>query len=87
MKYILFIVAAFTFANLNAQDKKAYQLFDKKGKKVTFDKVITETLTTEVVLFGEFHDNPICHWLDLELTKEVAQAYSRAQITQTIGKN
>ena len=72
MKYILFIVAAFTFANLNAQDKKAYQLFDKKGKKVTFDKVIKETLKTEVVLFGEFHDNPICHWLQLELTKEIA---------------
>ena len=72
MKYILFIIAAFTFTNLNAQDKKAYQLFDKKGKKVTFDKVIKETLKTEVVLFGEFHDNPICHWLQLELTKEVA---------------
>ena len=72
MKYILFIVAAFTFTNLNAQDKKAYQLFDKKGKKVTFDKVIKETLKTEVVLFGEFHDNPICHWLQLELTKEIA---------------
>lgn len=72
MKYILFIVAAFTFTNLNAQDKKAYQLFDKKGKKVTFDKVIKEILKTEVVLFGEFHDNPICHWLQLELTKKVA---------------
>ena len=72
MKYILFIIAAFTFTNLNAQDKKAYQLFDKKGKKVTFDKVIKETLKTEVVLFGEFHDNPICHWLQLELTKEIA---------------
>ena len=72
MKYILFIIAAFTFTNLNAQDKKAYQLFDKKGKKVTFDKVIKETLKNEVVLFGEFHDNPICHWLQLELTKEIA---------------
>ena len=72
MKYILFIIAAFTFTNLNAQDKKAYQLFDKKGKKVTFDKVIKETLKTEVVLFGEFHNNPICHWLQLELTKEIA---------------
>ena len=27
---------------------------------------------TEVVLFGEFHDNPICHWLQIELTKKVA---------------
>ena len=72
MKYILFIIAAFTFTNLNAQDKKAYQLFDKKGKKVNFEKVVKAAAKTEVVLFGEFHDNPICHWLQLELTKEVA---------------
>ena len=72
MKYILFIIAAFTFTNLNAQDKKAYQLFDKKGKKVTFDKVVQAAEKTEVVLFGEFHNNPICHWLQLELTKEIA---------------
>ena len=72
MKYILFIIAAFTFTNLNAQDKKAYQLFDKKGKKVNFEKVVKAAAKTEVVLFGEFHNNPICHWLQLELTKEVA---------------
>ena len=57
---------------LNAQDKKAYQLFDKKGRKVSFEKVVKAGLKTEVVLFGEFHDNPICHWLELELTKEIA---------------
>lgn len=56
----------------NAQDKKAYQLFDKKGKKVKFEKVVKAAAKTEVVLFGEFHDNPICHWLQLELTKEIS---------------
>ena len=87
MKYILFIIAAFTFTNLNAQDKKAYQLFDKKGKKVTFDKVIKETLKTEVVLFGEFHDNPICHWLQLELTKEVVEPAKKKRERFSVDKN
>ena len=72
MKYIFFIIVACMFANLNAQDKKAYQLFDKKGRKVTFDKMVQKITDSEVVLFGEFHNNPICHWLQLELTKEVA---------------
>lgn len=72
MKYILVLVAVFTFGHLNAQDKKAYQLFDKKGKKVNFEKVVKSAAKSEVVLFGEFHNNPICHWLQLELTKEVA---------------
>jgi uncharacterized iron-regulated protein len=58
---------------IGAQDKKAYQLFDKKGKQVRFEKVVNAALKTEVVLFGEFHDNPICHWMQLELAKEVAE--------------
>ncbi len=73
--FVLFLLI--TCAVLNAQDKKAYQLFDSKGKKVTFEKLVKVSEKTEVVLFGEFHDNPICHWLQLELTKELA---SRKQL-------
>ena len=65
-----------TFTFVNAQDKKAYQLFDKKGKKVNFEKVVKAGLKSEVLLFGEFHDNPICHWLQLELSKEIASKKS-----------
>ena len=72
MKNHILILLLATCAILNAQDKKAYQLFDKKGRKVSFEKVVKAGLKTEVVLFGEFHDNPICHWLELELTKEIA---------------
>lgn len=72
MKHVLVFLAVLTFVNLNAQDKKAYQLFDKNGKKINFERVVKAAEKTEVVLFGEFHDNPICHWLQLELTKEVS---------------
>lgn len=72
MKFVfLYFLMLFT-GTFFAQNKLAYQLFDKKGKKVTFEKVVKASLKTEVVLFGEFHNNPICHWLQLELTKEVA---------------
>ena len=72
MKKIILLLVLTTFAIINAQDKKAYQLFDKKGKKVNFGKVVKAGFKTEVILFGEFHDNPICHWLQLELTKEMS---------------
>lgn len=72
MKKAIVLLLVSLCSVINAQDKKAYQLFDKKGKKVTFEKVVQAGLKTEVVLFGEFHDNPICHWLQLELTKELA---------------
>lgn len=29
----------------------------------------------EVTLFGEYHDNPISHWLELEVTKDLANTY------------
>ena len=57
----------------NAQDKKAYQLFDKDGKKVSYKKLLKAAEGTQVVLFGEFHNNAISHWLELELTKDVAE--------------
>jgi uncharacterized iron-regulated protein len=54
-----------------AQEKKAYQIFDSKGKKVSYGKMLKFMLQQDVVLFGEYHNNPIIHWLQLELTKEL----------------
>ena len=56
-----------------AQDKKAYQIFDKKGKKSSYEKVLKASEKTDVVLFGEIHDNSVVHWLQLEFTKDLAQ--------------
>jgi len=72
MKNILSVLVILISLHVVAQDKKAYQVFDKNGKRVTFDKLVKATEKSQVVLFGEFHDNPICHWLQLELTKELA---------------
>lgn len=68
----LSILLLFTIV-IKAQDKKAYQLFDKNGKKVAYKKLLKSVESTQVVLFGEFHNNAISHWLELELTKDIAQ--------------
>ncbi|GAA4058066.1 ChaN family lipoprotein [Flavobacterium chungnamense] len=68
-----FLSLLFLFAiSLHAQDKKPYQLFDKNGKKVSYEKLLKASLKTQVVLFGEYHNNSVSHWLQLELTKDVA---------------
>ena len=54
-----------------AQDLPAYVIYTSNGKKTTFDKLENSTEGKELILFGEFHDNPISHWLQLELTKEL----------------
>ena len=51
----LSILLLFTIV-IEAQDKKAYQLFDKNGKKVSYKKLLKSAESTQVVLFGEFHN-------------------------------
>ena len=67
---ICFIFTVFT-SSLTAQDKAPYIIFDKKGKKVSYKKLLKTMLEKDIVLFGEYHDNPIAHWLELELTKSL----------------
>ncbi|WP_338377486.1 ChaN family lipoprotein [uncultured Flavobacterium sp.] len=71
-KLILAVVAFISFYGI-AQDKQAYQLFDKNGKKTTYKKLVTSSLKNDIVLFGEYHNNSISHWLQLELTKDLAE--------------
>lgn len=49
----------------------AYQLFDKSGNPINFDSMLVEMQNADVILFGEIHNNPICHWLQLQLTKQL----------------
>ncbi len=57
----------------NAQDGKAYQIFNKKGKKVSYKKMLKKLEKADVVFFGEHHNNAIVHWLQLQVTKDLAK--------------
>jgi uncharacterized iron-regulated protein len=49
-------------------DKPAYQIFDHKGRKADYSDLVKKASEADIVFFGELHDNPICHWLEYELT-------------------
>ena len=72
-KLIFFILSILVFSSFK-NDKPAYVLYNSKGQKVTFSKMITDLKTKEVILFGEIHNNPIAHWLQIELTKELGKS-------------
>jgi uncharacterized iron-regulated protein len=74
-KLIVWTVLLFSFSVM-AQNGLAYQLFDSKGKKTSYNKLVKASEKAELVLFGEYHDNPISHWLQLKLTKELHQSNS-----------
>lgn len=71
MKWNLCVIACFCFLFARAGDKPAYQIFDKKGKAVSFEKMAVGVQQNQVVMFGEYHDDPIIHWLQLNLTRRL----------------
>lgn len=54
-------------------DKPSYAFYTQTGKTTTFDKLLRDAAGADVVLFGELHNNPMCHWLELQLTRDLAQ--------------
>lgn len=69
---VLMILSFFVFAAFKS-DKPAYLLFTKEGKTVKYSKMLDKVKDADVVLFGESHNNPISHWLELELSKDLYQ--------------
>ncbi len=57
---------AFTFSHF-----PAYQLFDKSGNKTDYDALRQAANEADIILFGELHNNPIAHWLQLQLTTDL----------------
>ena len=66
---ILFLAVSISLSFKN--DKPAYSLFNGEGKPVKYEKMLNELAEADLVFFGELHDNPIGHWLELEITKDL----------------
>ena len=71
MRMILFLLGWLLTVGGFAQDKKAYVFFDKNGKRTSYKKLLRKSEKADIVLFGEYHNNPIAHWLELELLKDL----------------
>lgn len=68
--FFLFLFLTLSFFSFS-QEKKAFVLFDKKGKITTYKRLLKASAKADIVLFGEYHNNPIAHWLQLELIKDL----------------
>lgn len=73
LSVLLFLLASFVSV---AQDKPAYVLYNAEGKKVKYSKMLDAVSGADIVMFGEYHNNPIAHWLQLELTTDLKEKRS-----------
>jgi uncharacterized iron-regulated protein len=71
LSIILITVFAFT------SDKPAYNLFNKKGKETKYKALLEAASKVDVVFFGELHNNPIAHWLQYDLTRDLIKLKDR----------
>jgi uncharacterized iron-regulated protein len=69
LSLIVLVIAFPVF--ISAQDKPAYKVFTGTGKKSDYSDIIRDAKKADVVFFGELHDNPLAHWLELEITKDL----------------
>jgi len=82
-KILLFFLIALSAANpANTQELEAYQIFTKNGDKISFSQLSEDAHNQQLVLFGELHNNPISHWIQLELTQSL---HSRKQDSLVLG--
>jgi uncharacterized iron-regulated protein len=64
-------------ASLRDQEPPAYECYTLKGKKVSFNKAMQEAAEADVILWGELHDNPIAHWLQLRTAQHLLKQAKR----------
>lgn len=70
---MIFGLVWFLSINGMAQKLEPFQLFTGSGKKVSFKKMLKKLDTKQVILFGEYHDDAMAHWVQLELSKALYQ--------------
>lgn len=68
-----FLLMVFSVSSLliYAQHRPAYILYNKDGQAVEYGQMLESSLNSDVVLFGELHNNPISHWLQIEITRDL----------------
>jgi len=58
--------------SLNAQaEPKPYRLFAQNGKATKYKKLLKAARKADVILFGETHNDAICHWLQNLLARDL----------------
>jgi len=69
--HLFILVILFISFSAMKGDKPAYRVFNSKGHPAGYDDILKAALKSDIIFFGEIHTNPIAHWLELELAKDL----------------
>lgn len=58
--------------SLSAQETpRVYKIYTGEGNEIAWENFIQQCQKSEVILFGEVHDNEVGHWLEYELARQI----------------
>jgi len=77
MKKCILLIILLSLTQLLTAQKTAYKIFNAEGNEVTYENVTKDILTSDVVFFGELHNNPIAHWLEFSILKDLYSQTSK----------
>lgn len=81
MKKILWIVMLIMSMTTYAQKTpEIFRIFDAKGKKISYEKMIKTVSATDVVFFGEIHNCVISHWMELKVLEALAENNNKLKV-------
>jgi len=66
MKYFTAIFLLISLHSL--AQKPAYVLSNPSGKEIGWTAFVDQLSAADIVFIGEYHNNPICHWMEYEIT-------------------
>ncbi len=65
---VVFVYTAYT-------QNPAYRIFTERGEQVSYQEMERQLSQKKLVFFGELHNNPIAHWLQLELAGDLYEEH------------
>ena len=71
IKKITLIILLGIFSVTAFSQKTAFKLYKPDGSETNYSALLEASESSDVILFGEHHDNPLCHWLQLELAVDL----------------
>lgn len=66
--FLIFLIMPFLAMK---SDKPAYKVYNAKGHTADYEDILKAAKKSNIIFFGEIHNNPICHWLELELSRDL----------------
>lgn len=69
--FLLLTIAIFSLGTTVAEVPRGYKIFTKEGTEISYRQMLEEMTKYDVLCFGEQHDNPIAHWLELRVVQDL----------------